>query len=430
MRKYAKRGNSMEANRISYLNDLVIRKHNGMIKVITGVRRCGKSYLLFKLFKKHLKKEGVNESHIIEIQLDNRNQKDLQNPDVCYRYVEDKIKDKKMYYLLLDEVQLMDDFESVLNGFLHIDNLDVYVTGSNSKFLSTDIITEFRGRGDEVRIYPLTFSEYYEVVKGDFDNAWLTYQTYGGLPALLTMESDKQKTEYLESLFANVYINDVIERNKIRNSDILDDLVNVLASSIGSLTNPTIIANTYSSSKKSNCSHKTISAYIKYLEEAFLVSESSRYDIKGRKYIGTNKKYYFVDIGLRNVRLGFRQQEPTHLMENIIYNELKTRGFKVDVGNIERNEKNKEGVSVRKQLEVDFVANRGYERYYIQSAYRLENEEKWMQEKRSLIQVGDSFRKFIIVRDNIKTWQDDNGFVIMGLKNFLLSSNSLEDFVK
>lgn len=415
----------MEANRISYLNDLVIRKHNGMIKVITGVRRCGKSYLLFKLFKKHLKKEGVNENHIIEIQLDNRTQKDLQNPDICYRYVEDKIKDKKMYYLLLDEVQLMGDFESVLNGFLHIDNLDVYVTGSNSKFLSTDIITEFRGRGDEVRIYPLTFSEYYEVVKGDFDNAWLTYQTYGGLPALLTMETDKQKTEYLESLFANVYINDVIERNKIRNGDILDDLVNVLASSIGSLTNPTIIANTYSSSKKSNCSHKTISAYIKYLEEAFLVSESARYDIKGRKYIGTNKKYYFVDVGLRNVRLGFRQQEPTHLMENIIYNELKTRGFKVDVGNIERNEKNKEGVSVRKQLEVDFVANRGYERYYIQSAYRLENEEKWMQEKRSLLQVGDSFRKFIIVRDNIKTWQDDNGFVIMGLKNFLLNSNSL-----
>ncbi len=416
----------MEANRISYINDLVIRKHNGMIKVITGVRRCGKSYLLFKLFKKYLKKEGVNENHIIEIQLDNRNQKDLQNPDVCYRYVEDKIKDKKMYYLLLDEVQLMDDFESVLNGFLYIDNLDVYVTGSNSKFLSTDIITEFRGRGDEVRIFPLTFSEYYEVVKGDFDDAWLTYQTYGGLPALLTMETDKQKTEYLDSLFANVYINDVIERNKIRNSDILDDLVNVLASSIGSLTNPTIIANTYCSSKKSNCSHKTISAYIKYLEDAFLVSESARYDIKGRKYIGTNKKYYFVDVGLRNVRLGFRQQEPTHLMENIIYNELKARGFKVDVGNIERNEKNKEGISVRKQLEVDFVANRGNERYYIQSAYRLENEEKWIQEKRSLMQVGDSFRKFIIVRDNIKTWQDDNGFVIMGLKNFLLNSNSLE----
>ncbi len=331
-----------------------------------------------------------------------------------------------MYYLLLDEVQLMDDFESVLNGFLYIDNLDVYVTGSNSKFLSTDIITEFRGRGDEVRIYPLTFSEYYEVVKGEFDDAWLTYQTYGGLPALLTMETDKQKTEYLDSLFSNVYINDVIERNKIRDGDILDDLVNVLASSIGSLINPTIIANTYSSSKKSNCSHKTISSYIKYLEDAFLISESPRYDIKGRKYIGTNKKYYFVDVGIRNARLAFRQQEPTHLMENIIYNELKTRGFKVDVGNIERNEKNNEGISVRKQLEVDFVANRGNERYYIQAAYKLENEEKWMQEKRSLNQIRDSFRKFIIVRDNIKTWQDDNGFVIMGLKNFLLNSNSLE----
>ena len=415
----------MEAKRQAYINDLVIRKHNGMIKVVTGVRRSGKSYLLFKLFKKHLKQEGVPLSHIIEIQLDNRKYQELQNPDNCYRYVEEQINDKKMYYLLLDEVQLMEDFESVLNGFLHIENLDVYVTGSNSKFLSSDVITEFRGRGDEVRIYPLTFKELFEMKKSDFDDAWIEYQTFGGLPALLTMETDKQKTEYLDSLFRNVYLNDVLERNKIRNSDMLDDLVNVLASSIGALTNPTNIANTYSSVKNSPCSHKTISVYIKYLEDAFLISSAGRYDIKGRKYIGSNKKYYFVDVGLRNARLGFKQQEPTHIMENIIYNELLVRGFKVDVGNVETNERNKDGVSIRKQLEVDFVANRGNERVYIQSAYQLPTEDKWKQERRPLRQIGDSFKKVIIMRENTKTWRDENGFVIMGLKDFLLSENTL-----
>ena len=416
----------MEAKRQSYINDLVIRKHNGMIKVVTGVRRSGKSYLLFKLFKKHLKQEGVPLSHIIEIQLDNRKYQALQNPDNCYRYVEEQIKDKKMYYLLIDEVQLMEDFESVLNGFLHIENLDVYVTGSNSKFLSSDVITEFRGRGDEVRIYPLTFKELFEMKKSDFDDAWIEYQTFGGLPALLTMETDKQKTEYLDSLFRNVYLNDVLDRNKIRNSDMLDDLVNVLASSIGALTNPTNIANTYRSVKNSACSHKTISAYIKYLEDAFLISGAGRYDIKGRKYIGSNKKYYFVDVGLRNARLGFKQQEPTHIMENIIYNELLVRGFKVDVGNVETNERNKDGVSIRKQLEVDFVANRGNERVYIQSAYQLPTEDKWKQERRPLRQIGDSFKKVIIMRENTKTWRDENGFVIMGLKEFLLNEKSLE----
>ena len=416
----------MEAKRKAYINDLVIRRHNGMIKVVTGVRRSGKSYLLFKLFKKHLKQEGVPDSHIIEIQLDNRKYRELQNPDKCYRYVEEQIKDRKMHYLLLDEVQLMEDFESVLNGFLHIDNLDVYVTGSNSRFLSSDVITEFRGRGDEVRIYPLSFKELYETKGLDFDDAWIEYQTFGGLPALLPMETEKQKIEYLESLFRNVYLNDVLERNTIRNSDMLDDLVNVLASSIGAPTNPTNIANTYSSVKKSSCSPKTISAYIKYLEDAFLISGAERYDIKGRKYIGSNKKYYFVDVGLRNAKLGFKQQEPTHIMENIIYNELLVRGFKVDVGNVEINERNKQGISTRKQLEVDFVANRGNERIYIQSAYQLPTEDKWKQERKSLQQIRDSFKKVIIMRDNTKPWRDENGFVIMGLKDFLLSENSLD----
>lgn len=416
----------MEAKRKAYINDLVIRKHNGMIKVVTGVRRSGKSYLLFKLFKKHLKQESVPDSHIIEIQLDNRKYRGLQNPDNCYRYVEEQIKDRKMHYLLLDEVQLMEDFESVLNGFLHIENLDVYVTGSNSRFLSSDVITEFRGRGDEVRIYPLSFKELYETKGLDFDDAWIEYQTFGGLPALLPMETEKQKIEYLESLFRNVYLNDVLERNTIRNSDMLDDLVNVLASSIGAPTNPTNIANSYSSVKKSSCSPKTISAYIKYLEDAFLISGAERYDIKGRKYIGSNKKYYFVDVGLRNAKLGFKQQEPTHIMENIIYNELLVRGFKVDVGNVEINERNKQGISTRKQLEVDFVANRGNERIYIQSAYQLPTEDKWKQERKSLQQIRDSFKKVIIMRDNTKPWRDENGFVIMGLKDFLLSENSLD----
>ena len=416
----------MEAKRKAYINDLVIRKHNGMIKVVTGVRRSGKSYLLFKLFKKHLKQEGVPDSHIIEIQLDNRKYRELQNPDNCYRYVEEQIKDRKMHYLLLDEVQLMEDFESVLNGFLHIENLDVYVTGSNSRFLSSDVITEFRGRGDEVRIYPLSFKELYETKGLDFDDAWIEYQTFGGLPALLPMETEKQKIEYLESLFRNVYLNDVLERNTIRNSEMLDDLVNVLASSIGAPTNPTNIANTYSSVKKSSCSPKTISAYIKYLEDAFLISGTERYDIKGRKYIGSNKKYYFVDVGLRNAKLGFKQQEPTHIMENIIYNELLVRGFKVDAGNVEINERNKQGISTRKQLEVDFVANRGNERVYIQSAYQLPTEDKWKQERKSLQQIRDSFKKVIIMRDNTKPWRDENGFVIMGLKDFLLSENSLD----
>ena len=414
----------MEANRQQYLDDLIVRMHNGMIKIITGVRRCGKSYLLFTLFKRYLYNSGIDKKHIIEIQLEDRKQKQLRDPDKCADYVESRIKDEDMYYLLLDEVQLMDDFESVLNGFLHIKNLDVYVTGSNSKFLSTDIITEFRGRGDEVRIYPLSFKEYFETTRESFSNAWEEYQRYGGLPALLAMKTEKQKEEYLGTLFDTVYLRDVIDRNGIRNTDLLDDLVDVLASSIGSPTNPTNISNTYNTKKKANSSPKTVSSYIKYLQEAFLISDAKRYDIKGRKYIGANHKYYFIDIGLRNARLSYRQQEPTHIMENIIFNELVMRGFNVDVGSIEQYEKNKEGKTVRKQLEVDFVANRGNDRYYIQSAYQLSDDEKWEQERKSLKGIDDSFRKIIIMKDEIKPWKDENGFLIIGLKDFLLDQTS------
>lgn len=416
----------MVINRDIYLNDLITRKHNGMIKIITGVRRCGKSYLLFELFKKHLLEKSINLSHIIEIALDDRKSKELRNPDACYQYVRDAITDSDMYYVLLDEVQLMNEFEDVLNGFLHMKNVDVYVTGSNSKFLSSDIITEFRGRGDEVRIYPLSFREFYDVYDGAFSEAWNEYQTYGGLPAIALMHNGKQKADYLKKLFANVYIKDVVERNNVQNVEELNDLVNILASTIGSPTNPTNISNTFRSEKKVICTNKTISKYIGYLEDAFLISKAARYDIKGRKYINANVKYYFVDIGLRNARLNFRQQEVTHMMENIIYNELLIRGYSVDVGIVEINTKNQEGKSIRKQLEVDFVANQGNRRYYIQSAYQMYEPEKQEQERKSLKYIGDSFKKMIIVRDDTMPWRDDNGFVIMGLKDFLLDEKSLE----
>lgn len=416
----------MQIKRERYLDDIVTRKHNGMIKIITGVRRCGKSYLLFELFKTHLLAQNIDPSHIIEITLDDRKSKALRNPDVCYQYVKDAITDSNMYYVLLDEVQLMSEFEDVLNGFLHIKNVDVYVTGSNSKFLSSDIITEFRGRGDEVRIYPLSFREFYAVHDAEFSEAWNEYQTYGGLPAIALMKTEKQKTDYLKKLFANVYIKDVIERNNVQNVEELNDLVNILASSIGSPTNPTNISNTFRSEKKATLTNKTISKYIGYLEDAFLISEAARYDIKGRKYINANVKYYFVDIGLRNARLNFRQQEATHMMENVIYNELLVRGYSVDVGIVEINTRNQDGKSIRKQLEVDFVANQGNRRFYIQSAYRMIEPEKQEQERKSLRYIGDSFKKVIIVRDDIKSWYDDHGFLIIGLKEFLLNEKSLE----
>ena len=409
-----------------YLNRLIERQNNGMIKVVTGIRRCGKSFLLFKLYKKYLLNSGVKNDHIIEIALDGINVDELRNPKICYAYIESKITDDDTYYVLLDEVQFMDRFEEVLNSLLRIDNVDVYVTGSNSKFLSKDIVTEFRGRGDEIHIYPLTFAEFYSAFGGEFDDAWDEYINYGGLPALLDMKNANQKMNYLKNIFENVYMKDVIDRNRIKTKDEINSLVDILASSIGSPTNPTKIANTFTTERHSKYSNKTISAHIDFLEEAYLISKANRYDIKGRKYIAANLKYYFTDVGLRNARLNFRQQEPTHLMENIVYNELVTRGYAVDVGIVEINQKNTEGKSFRKQLEVDFVTNLGSQRYYIQVAYDLSTEEKQKQEYNSLRHIPDSFKKIVIIGGTAKPWRNDEGYVIMGLKYFLMNTDSLD----
>ena len=416
----------MEIQRNYYLEQLKIRKDNGMIKVITGIRRCGKSYLLFVLFKKYLLETGIEQDHIIEIALDGIESEELRAPQKCYDYIKASVKDNKKYYLLLDEVQFMPRFEEVLNSLLRMDNIDVYVTGSNSKFLSSDIVTEFRGRGDEIRIYPLSFAEFYSVYDGEYDDAWNDYMIYGGLPQVAQFRDERQKAEYLKSIFANVYLKDVVERNRIQNVDEIGTLVDVLASAIGALTNPTKIANTFATERGSSYTNKTISNHIDYLAEAFLISKANRYDIKGRKYIGANLKYYFVDLGLRNARLNFRQQEPTHIMENVVYNELLVRGYNVDVGIVEVMEKNNEGKRIHKQLEVDFVVNQGSQRYYIQVAYDMTSEEKQKQEFHSFRNIPDSFKKIVIVNGTAKPWRNEEGFVIMGMKYFLLNSDSLE----
>ena len=416
----------MEIKRDSYLEQLKIRKNNGMIKVITGIRRCGKSYLLFVLFKKYLLDNGVDNDHIIEIALDGIENEELRDPKKCYQYIKDAMKDDQKYYLILDEVQFMPRFEEVLNSLLRISNIDVYVTGSNSKFLSSDIVTEFRGRGDEIRIYPLSFAEFYAAFDGDYDDAWEEYMIYGGLPQVAQFPQERQKAEYLKNIFTNVYIKDVVERNRIQNVDELGTLVDILASAIGASTNPTKISNTFKSEQGINYSNKTISNHIDYLAEAFLVSKANRYDIKGRKYVGANLKYYFSDIGLRNARLNFRQQEATHIMENIVYNELLMRGYNVDVGVVDVFAKNGEGKRVRKQLEVDFVVNQGSQRYYIQVAYNMASEEKQTQELNSLRNISDSFKKIVIVNGTKKPWRNEEGFVIMGMKYFLLNADSLE----
>ena len=416
----------MEIKRDSYLEQLKIRKDNGMIKIITGIRRCGKSFLLFVLFKKYLLESGVDHDHIIEIALDGIENEELRDPKKCYRYIKDAMKDEQKYYLLLDEVQFMPRFEEVLNSLLRIGNIDVYVTGSNSKFLSSDIVTEFRGRGDEIRIYPLSFAEFYAVFDGDFDDAWEEYMIYGGLPQVVKFSVERQKAEYLKNIFNNVYIKDVVERNRIQNVDEINTLVDILASVIGAPTNPTKISNTFKSERGINYSNKTISNHIDYLAEAFLISKAERYDIKGRKYVGANRKYYFSDIGLRNARLNFRQQEPTHIMENIVYNELLIQGDNVDVGIVDVFAKSSEGKKVHKQLEVDFVVNQGSQRYYIQVAYDMTSEEKQTQELNSLRNIPDSFKKLVIVNGTKKPWRNEEGFVIMGMKYFLLNADSLE----
>ena len=420
------RNDNMEIKRDSYLEQLKIRKDNGMIKIITGIRRCGKSFLLFVLFKKYLLESGVDHDHIIEIALDGIENEELREPKKCYQYIKDAMKDERNYYLLLDEVQFMPRFEEVLNSLLRISNIDVYVTGSNSKFLSSDIVTEFRGRGDEIRIYPLSFAEFYAALGGDYEDAWEEYMVYGGLPQVAQFSVERQKAEYLKNIFTNVYIKDVVERNRIQNVDEIGTLVDILASAIGAPTNPTKISNTFKSERGINYSNKTISNHIEYLAEAFLISKANRYDIKGRKYVGANLKYYFSDIGLRNARLNFRQQEPTHIMENIVYNELLIRGYNVDVGIVDVFKKNREGKRVHKQLEVDFVANQSSQRYYIQVAYDMTTEEKQTQEFHSFRNIPDSFKKIVIVNGTKKPWRNEEGFVIMGMKYFLLNEDSLE----
>lgn len=416
----------MDIKRDKYLEDLVNRMHNGMIKVVTGIRRCGKSYLIFTIFKNYLKEQGVDESHIVAIELDQRKDKKYRDPDVILEYIESRIVDEGQYYILLDEVQLMNEFEEVLNSLLHIKNVDIYVTGSNSKFLSKDVITEFRGRGDEIHIYPLTFKEFMQAYAGDIYHGWAEYVVYGGLPLTVTMKTEEQKINYLTKLFEETYLKDIIERHHIEKSQELEDLVNVLASAIGSLTNVPKIEATFRSVIQSNISANTIRQYIEYLEDAFVIHKANRYNIKGRKYIGTPLKYYFEDVGLRNARLGFRQVEETHIMENVIYNELRSRGYTVDVGVVEKRGRNEEGDEERIYLEIDFIANLGSKRYYIQSAFSMPTEEKRIQEKASLINIGDSFKKIIIVKDVVNVTRDEDGITTMSIYDFLLKENSLE----
>ncbi|WP_330677532.1 ATP-binding protein [Drancourtella sp. An57] len=416
----------MEIKRDNYLEALINRMHNHMIKVVTGVRRSGKSYLIFHIFRHYLLEQGIPESHIISIELDQRKHRQYRNPDVILEYIESCIQDEEMYYILLDEVQLLNEFEEVLNSLLHIDNADVYVTGSNSKFLSKDIITEFRGRGDEIHIFPLTFWEFMQVYEGDMYHGWADYILYGGLPLTVTMKTEEQKVSYLTRLFEETYLKDIIERHHIEKTQELEDLVNILASAIGSLTNVPKIEATFKSVLGSNISGNTIRQYIEYLEDAFIVHKANRYNVKGRKYIGTPVKYYFEDVGLRNARLGFRQVEETHLMENIIYNELRSRGYSVDVGLVEQRKRDADGKMERKQLEIDFVANMGSRRYYIQSAFAMSTEEKKRQEKASLLQVQDSFKKIIIVKEVMNVTRDENGITTMSIYDFLLKKNSLE----
>ena len=415
----------MEFPRNHYIQQLIIRKNNDMIKVITGIRRCGKSYLLFTLFKKHLLEIGINNSHIIEIQLDIRNNIKYRDPDKILDFIESQIVDNDTYYIMLDEVQMIPNFEDVLNTLLHFKNVDVYVTGSNSKFLSKDIITEFRGRGDEVHLYPLSFGEFFKNYNGDIYHAWSDYAMYGGLPQVAKMDLPEQKVKYLTNLFEQTYVRDIIERYHIEKTQEIDDLINIIASSIGSLTNPSKIESTFRSILKSNISRNTINNYLSYLEDVFIINKANRYDVKGRKYIGTPLKYYFEDTGLRNARLGFRQNEETHLMENIIYNELRVRGFSIDVGVVENRYLDAQKKDRKGQLEIDFIAYKGSQKFYIQSAFALTSPEKTAQEKASLIKVKDSFKKIVIVKDVVNATCDDDGITTMSIYDFLLNENSL-----
>ena len=415
----------MEIKRNRYLNTLISKKHNGLIKVITGMRRCGKSYLLFTLFKEHLLSDGIDENHIIEIAFDAFENKKYRDPDVLYPYLKKQIKDDAMYYVLLDEVQLLGEFESILNSLIRMKNVDVYVTGSNARFLSKDVITEFRGRGDEVHMYPLSFAEFMSVYPGTKQDGWNEYMLYGGIPPVLEFTTPDQKIAFLKSLFEETYISDIVGRHNIRNKAELEELLNILSSAIGSLTNPQKLSATFQTVKKKKISNSTIKRYIDYLCDSFLIDSAIRYDVKGKKYIDTPVKYYFTDMGLRNARLNFRQIEETHSMENIIFNELKMRGFNVDVGVIMQYETNEKGTSIRKQLEIDFVCNQGSKRYYIQSAYAIPDQAKMEQEQRSLMLTGDFFKRMIITKDTPAPYYNESGVLIMNVYDFLLNENSL-----
>ena len=418
----------MEIKRDIYLNKLISKKHNGLIKVITGIRRCGKSYLLFNLFRDHLANEHIADDHIIEMAFDSYENKKYRDPDLFLPYLKERISDREMYYVLLDEVQMLDDFESVLNSLARMKNVDVYVTGSNARFLSKDIITEFRGRGDEVHMYPLTFAEYMSVYDGDVQSGWRDYVIYGGLPLIFSFEEPDQKSDFLKRLFDETYLSDIIGRNNIRNKAELEELLNILSSAIGSLTNATKLSNTFKSVKNKTISKATIQRYIDYLCDSFLIDRAIRYDIKGKKYIDTPSKYYFTDLGLRNARLNFRQIEETHAMENIIFNELKTRGFNVDVGVVVVNETDQNGKKIRKQLEIDFVCNKDSKRYYIQSAFAVSDTGKMQQEQRSLIHTGDGCKKIIITKDALAPLYNDEGVLVMNVFDFLLNQDSMDRF--
>lgn len=417
----------MEIKRNYYLNKLISKQNNKLIKIVTGIRRCGKSYLLDPIFRNYLLDNGVDENHIIKLEFDSIENEEYTNPKKLYEYVMQKVVDKDTYYVILDEIQKVSDFESVLNSFLRKSNLDVYVTGSNSKFLSSDIITEFRGRGDEIRVYPLSFSEFMSVYSGNEISGLNEYINYGGLPLITTFKSAEEKIDYLNFQKDNVYINDVIERNDIRNDEELKTLIEIISSSIGSLTNPTKLYNTFISKGNKNITNKTIASYLKYLEESFLIEKSKRFDVKGKKYIETPSKYYFVDIGIRNSLINFRQIEKTHIMENIIYTELRRRGFNVDAGIVEKRKIDEKGKKDYRQLEVDFVANKGSDKYYIQSAYSIEDNNKKEQELQSLLNISDNFKKMVIVYDSFIKWQDDNGIIYISIYDFLLNENSLKE---
>ena len=408
-----------------YLHRLIDRMNNGSVKVVTGIRRCGKTVLLFDIFADYLSSTGVDDTHILKYTLDNIKMRRLRNPEKLYDDITAKLTDNGTYYLFLDEIQYVDDFSELINSLSQLRNVDTYVTGSNSKFLSSDILTQFRGRGDEVRVYPLSFSEFYSARGGDKNEAWDEYHLYGGMPALFERKTDEQKTEYLKALMSKVYLSDIVERNRVQYPDEMESMVDFLCSAIGSLTNPKKISDTLKSVKGKSISDVTAKNYLNYLTDAFLFESAKRFDVKGKKYFETPLKYYMADVGLRNARLNFRQGEGNHMMANVIFNELKIRGYSLDVGVVVSKE-TVDGKRRLKQLEIDFVANKGSKKYYIQSAYEMPTEEKLRQEKRSLVKVGDSFKKIVVVKDNISPQTDENGIVTMGLINFLLDQNSLD----